>query len=202
MKHFSIVVLASVIISTGCVQSFSSLSFPDDGGAEGGAGGGSDIDAGTDSSVKDGASSSSASTSSSGGCVKKTCVSYGFNCGNADDGCGHILDCGLCSALQSCGGAGVNGVCGVTPCQAALNNVTNVSLLAGSDLSVYYGVLNCVCHTVNTTNQCGFDSASQLLCGTGGDNTGNITQNFLSNDMIGPCCAQQCVTELKLCRGQ
>jgi hypothetical protein len=43
-----------------------------------------------------------------------TCAQQGFNCGPAGDGCGHLLQCGTCTAPQTCGGGGMSGVCGGT----------------------------------------------------------------------------------------
>ncbi len=53
-------------------------------------------------------------------CVPATCNSLGFNCGEASDGCGNVLDCGgttACVAPQACGGGGKPNVCGSSePC--------------------------------------------------------------------------------------
>jgi hypothetical protein len=45
-------------------------------------------------------------------CPAKSCSQLGYNCGPAGDGCGGLLDCGTCTAPQTCGGAGQPGVCG------------------------------------------------------------------------------------------
>ena len=45
-------------------------------------------------------------------CTSLTCPQQGFNCGAAGDGCGNLLNCGSCSAPQTCGGGGQPGVCG------------------------------------------------------------------------------------------
>jgi len=45
-------------------------------------------------------------------CTSSTCAAEGFNCGPAGDGCGNLLNCGSCSAPQTCGGGGQRGVCG------------------------------------------------------------------------------------------
>ena len=50
------------------------------------------------------------------GCVAKTCTDYGYTCGTASDGCGHVLDCGVCGHGMVCGGPCGNdvhgGLCG------------------------------------------------------------------------------------------
>ncbi len=45
-------------------------------------------------------------------CIPKTCAGLSINCGPAGDGCGGQLDCGACTAPQTCGGGGVPSVCG------------------------------------------------------------------------------------------
>jgi hypothetical protein len=39
-------------------------------------------------------------------CTPTTCLALGYNCGQAADGCGGLLNCGSCSNPQFCGGAG------------------------------------------------------------------------------------------------
>ncbi len=46
------------------------------------------------------------------GCVPDDCADLGRNCGEVDDGCGGTLFCGTCTAPETCGGAGIAGVCG------------------------------------------------------------------------------------------
>jgi hypothetical protein len=48
------------------------------------------------------------------GCVKKTCLDYGANCGAMSDGCGALIPggCGTCTAPAICGGGGKPNVCG------------------------------------------------------------------------------------------
>src|SRR5687767_4925229 len=46
------------------------------------------------------------------GCVPTTCETAGKNCGPIADGCGGLLECGTCTAPQTCGGSGTHSVCG------------------------------------------------------------------------------------------
>ncbi len=46
------------------------------------------------------------------GCVPRTCAQAGANCGPIGDGCGNIVECGACTAPDTCGGAGQANVCG------------------------------------------------------------------------------------------
>jgi hypothetical protein len=45
-------------------------------------------------------------------CVPRTCADQGINCGPAGDGCANQIDCGPCTAPNTCGGGGVYGQCG------------------------------------------------------------------------------------------
>ena len=47
-----------------------------------------------------------------GKCVPVTCASQKIACGPAGDGCGGLLQCGTCTAPQTCGGGGLAGQCG------------------------------------------------------------------------------------------
>ncbi|MGC4122513.1 MAG: hypothetical protein QM765_49635 [Myxococcales bacterium] len=57
-----------------------------------------------------------AKSSADGSCTPKTCDEEGWECGSPDDGCGHSLSCGTCSAPLICG-AGTNPY-GCAPCRA------------------------------------------------------------------------------------
>ncbi|MGA3119707.1 MAG: hypothetical protein ABSF69_02960 [Polyangiaceae bacterium] len=48
-------------------------------------------------------------------CTPDTCSGLGYNCGSIGDGCGNLLQCGVCGVLDTCGGAGTAGQCG-HPC--------------------------------------------------------------------------------------
>jgi hypothetical protein len=48
-------------------------------------------------------------------CTKLSCQDQHIQCGPAGDGCGGSLDCGPCTAPQTCGGGGVSFVCGSPP---------------------------------------------------------------------------------------
>jgi len=47
-----------------------------------------------------------------GACVPATCASAHANCGPIGDGCGNVVECGSCTAPQTCGGGGVLYECG------------------------------------------------------------------------------------------
>jgi hypothetical protein len=52
----------------------------------------------------------------------------GYTCGDADDGCGNVLNCGTCTTPQYCGGGGYD-VCGPT----------NVNVCPGGGTTTYTG---------------------------------------------------------------
>ncbi len=52
--------------------------------------------------------------SGSGSCKALTCKDLGINCGPAGDGCGGKIQCGTCSAPETCGGGGKASICGGT----------------------------------------------------------------------------------------
>jgi len=51
-------------------------------------------------------------------CTPTTCVAQGIDCGPAGDGCGNVIQCGMCPAGETCGGGGVPSVCGAPPCNS------------------------------------------------------------------------------------
>jgi hypothetical protein len=92
-----------------------------------------------------------------GTCTALACSTPGGKyCGPIGDGCGKALDCGACPAGQTCGGAGVPGVCGVTPgtCTALTCTPANGN---------YCGKIGDGC---NKTLDCGACPAGKE-CGTG-----------------------------------
>jgi hypothetical protein len=47
-------------------------------------------------------------------CTPVTCAQKGVNCGDINDGCGNLVNCGTCPSPLVCGGGGTPGVCGCT----------------------------------------------------------------------------------------
>ncbi len=87
-------------------------------GSGGGAGGSGQAIAGGTTASGSGSSSGAAAganSSSSTMCTPKTCAELGASCGTLLDGCGASLDCGTCSAPETCGGGGTPNACG-KPC--------------------------------------------------------------------------------------
>ena len=93
------------------------------GGTGGNHGGGPDASAaatGDDMSIpQGGGGGGGGGVGGNGPTCKVTCAQLGANCGPQGDGCGGMIDCGSCSAPDSCGGGGMPSVCGHTnggPC--------------------------------------------------------------------------------------
>lgn len=115
-------------------------------------------------------------------CTPVSCQQQGKNCGAADDGCGVVLQCGACTAPQTCGGAGTANVCGDVPCQGRSCADANaqcgmVSDGCGNMLACGDCAAPLSCGGAGTANECGascdrcpagFSCDSNGVC-TGGD---------------------------------
>ena len=125
-----------------------------------------------------------------GACVPETCAKQKITCGPAGDGCGGALDCGTCTAPDTCGGGGVSGQCGYpeagtcTPETCAQQNIS-----CGPAGDGCGGTLNCgactapdTCGGGGVNGQCGMPDAAvctpltcaeqNITCGTAGDGCG------------------------------
>lgn len=105
-------------------------------------------------------------------CTPKTCVTGGFACGTALDGCGDAIDCGTCSAGQTC----VNNACvSCSPitCASAGKNCGSISDGCGSTLN---------CGSCTSPNSCGGGGVANV-CGTG---TVTQTASFSAGALIIP----------------
>jgi len=93
------------------------------------------------------------------GCMPKSCSDLGYTCGPNADGCGGLIDCGMCTAPEFCGGGGYS-KCG------------------GNSGMLPDGGVNC---TPVTCQQLGYN------CGPAGDGCGNIIQcgNCTAPDICG-----------------
>jgi len=93
-------------------------------------------------------------------CAPKTCAQLGYNCGESGDGCddGVILQCGMCTGNQTCGGGGMSGVCGMGPMCTPLTCM---------EVGAQCGIIGDGCG--NTVN-CGDCPAGQVCGGNGSAN--------------------------------
>ncbi len=119
------------------------------------------------------------------GCTRLTC-SGGVNgqlCGRIGDGCGGALDCDApCPTGETCGGAGVSGLCGEPP-----SSCTKIGCNAGGGR--YCGPIGDGCGGLLACGDC----SGSLTCG-GGGTTG------LCGAPVGNCTALTCtVTNGRFC---
>ncbi len=112
-------------------------------------------------------------------CTPQTCAQQGFNCGENDDGCGNVIQCGTCPPTESCGlggfsrcgGADAGVVCMPATC-------TSLGLDCGPAADGCGGLLQCgtcqsplVCGAAGTPGRCGATCtnlcAKQVQCESG-----------------------------------
>jgi hypothetical protein len=102
--------------------------------------------------------------SSGGMCpaYKGDCTKQKLNCGKATDGCGNVLDCGTCTAPETCGASGTQNVCGSPTCTKS--TCQSLSFDCGMTSDGCNGTLSC--GTCPAGQTCG--STKPNVCGTGG----------------------------------
>ncbi|APR86701.1 Tryptophan synthase alpha chain [Minicystis rosea] len=116
-----------------------------------------------------------------------TCQDVGANCGPIGDGCGGVIDCGTCTAPDTCGGGGTPSVCGSKPCVA--KTCSQLGANCGPVADGCGGVVMCgtctapdICGGGDKPSVCGHTSTctpftcAQLgvNCGMQGDGCGNL----------------------------
>jgi hypothetical protein len=145
-----------------------------------------------------------------GNCTALTCQAQNINCGPAGDGCGNLIQCGPCSAPQTCGGGGVAGQCGYPDANACMpETCSQQSIFCGPAGDGCGNEIQCgtctppqTCGGGGTPGQCGLLDAGSCMpqscaalgvqCGTTGDGCGNTLQ--CPNCPSGQSCIKgQCV---------
>jgi hypothetical protein len=74
-------------------------------------------------------------------CGLMTCANQHMQCGQTGDGCGHIIDCGTCTAPETCGGGGVPSVCGAPKCTR--QTCAQIGANCGEQADGCGGLINC-----------------------------------------------------------
>jgi hypothetical protein len=105
-------------------------------------------------------------------CTPTTCTALGYNCGQAADGCGGLLNCGSCTNPQYCGGAGYD-QCGGNN---GLNPDGGVACIPTTCAQLNYscGVAGDGC---GNALQCGTCTAPQYCGGGGYDRCGPTSES-------------------------
>jgi hypothetical protein len=103
-------------------------------------------------------------------CTPRTCTDVGATCGMQSDGCGNLINCGMCDATkgETCGGGGIPSACGktctpATTCPAGQN--------CGVSADGCGGIVSCggacttgTCGGGGTPNVCGSANTCVGLC--------------------------------------
>jgi hypothetical protein len=121
-------------------------------------------------------------------CTPKTCAQLGATCGPQGDGCGGILQCGVCTPPDTCGGGGSPNACGHITCTGKTCVQEGVNCGPAGDGCG--GLLQCGVCTGTTTcggggtgGQCGQVACTKITCaqqnitcGPAGDGCGGVQQ--------------------------
>ena len=122
-------------------------------------------------------------------CTPRTCADLGLDCGPAADGCGGVVQCGICEYPNACGGGGIHGHCGnplpctdlclqQVQCDAGITTSVTGTVVAGT--LPQYGnpdpVYNAIVYVPNSVvsdfapgvqcTQCGGDVSGEPLTAT------------------------------------
>ena len=110
-------------------------------------------------------------------CQPRTCTAQNIHCGPAGDGCGGVLDCGMCVFPQTCGGGGMPGICGgpnctPTTCAAQGLNCGPAGNGCGGQLDCGMCVAPQTCGGGGTPGVCGAPNCTAKTCAQLGFNCG------------------------------
>lgn len=96
---------------------------------------------------------------------EEACAGEGVECGPVGDGCGGLIDCGTCTAPDTCGGAGVPGQCGQPPA-CVPKTCAELGYECGMAVDNCGNAIDCGSLTCPEGEVCGGDGANR--CGKGG----------------------------------
>jgi hypothetical protein len=142
--------------------------------------------------------SSGGNLDASPACVPHSCAQENATCGPIGDGCGNVVQCGMCNTPDTCGGGGVPSQCGhgpqgvdagptCSPRTCASVGATCGPIADGCGNIIMCGTCNtpATCGGGGTANTCGVSSppcmprtCAQAManCGPVGDGCGNLLQ--------------------------
>jgi hypothetical protein len=126
-------------------------------------------------------------------CTAKTCTDLGATCGYRADGCGGLLDCGSCTAPDTCGGGGTPNACGhsctQTTCGAKGANCGVIADGCGGTLDCGNCTSPAICGGGGTANVCGTPACTPRSCGSIGATCGPISDGCGGTVNCGTCAA-------------
>lgn len=127
-----------------------------------------------------------------------TCELLRADCGQPEDGCGGTLDCGECEGVDSCGGGGVEFLCGCTPTTCAEAGATCGAIDDGCGGSLDCG--GCAPPDECVDGLCGCadpNACDGRECGDVVDACGNVVScgacEATESCMLGMCIVGSCV---------
>lgn len=127
-------------------------------------------------------------------CIPTTCTTEGKDCGTLSDGCGGTISCGACTLPGTCGGSGVDNVCGAiaetctpTTCEAQGTDCGNIA--DGCDGTLFCGSCETgeTCGGGDAANVCGTGTCTATTCDAQGKNCGTISDGCDDTLDCGDC---------------
>ncbi|MDP3154626.1 MAG: hypothetical protein Q8N23_18250 [Archangium sp.] len=93
-------------------------------------------------------------------CLPANCAALGFDCGQAEDGCGGVLECGSCGVGRTCGGGGRRNVCAPGVCTPASCAALNAECGRVSDGCAAL----LTCGSCSAGSSCGLNAPNRCAC--------------------------------------
>ena len=134
-------------------------------------------------------------------CQKNTCAALGKDCGPLADGCGDVLDCGTCGGGKSCGGGGVENVCGIGTCQRTTCSAIGLKYCGTNASDGCGNFLDCsgacvgpeTCGANEVANTCGIQACKAKTCANIGNKYCGSVDNGCGQtlDCSGACVAPE-----------
>jgi len=124
-------------------------------------------------------------------CTPRKCSDVGANCGPIADGCGGLINCGDCTAPETCGGGGTPNVCGNyctrTTCGAVGANCGIIADGCGGTLDCGDCTAPAVCGGGGTPNICGSPACTPRSCADAGAECGAVSDGCGGTISCGSC---------------
>jgi Lamin Tail Domain len=136
-------------------------------------------------------------TGGTGGCVATTCAAENAECGSIDDGCGNTLDCGTCTAPDTCGSDNTCS-CTATTCEDAGANCGTIDDGCGATLDCGECTLPETCGG-GGTNLCGEEPCTATTCEDENAECGSISDGCSATLDCGTCTSPETCSAANVC---